>query len=64
MIVTPEQQQKVAPMFAKFQEYAPHFKGPITPEESVKSVTKVFENATPEKDGGAFVSHTGNDMWL
>ncbi|KAI1371318.1 NAD(P)-binding protein [Hypoxylon crocopeplum] len=51
-------------MGRKFAEYAPHLKGPITPEESVKMVTNVFNNATAEKDGGSFVSQFGNKQWL
>ena len=48
----------------KLQAYAPHFKGPITPEESVKAVRSVWEKATLEKDAGAFVSHLGNKQWV
>lgn len=62
--VTPEQLESIQPMLAKFQAYAPHWKGPITPEESIKAMISVYENATPEKDGGAFLSHYGNKMWL
>lgn len=49
---------------AKLQKYAPHFKGPITLEESVGAVRKVWENATVERDAGAFVSHWGNKQWV
>jgi NAD(P)-dependent dehydrogenase (short-subunit alcohol dehydrogenase family) len=51
-------------MGALFQEYAPHFKGPITPEESVEYCLKVIEGATAETHGGDFVSHFGNKQWL
>lgn len=44
--------------------YAPHFKGPITPQESVELQMKVIEAATVETMGGAFVSHFGNKQWL
>ncbi|RYP91057.1 hypothetical protein DL770_002830 [Monosporascus sp. CRB-9-2] len=62
----PEQKRKaVLEMFAKFAEIAPHFKGPITPEESVRSVMAVIENASVDRgDGGSFVSHFGNKQWL
>ncbi|RYP50201.1 hypothetical protein DL768_004222 [Monosporascus sp. mg162] len=62
----PEQKRKGAmAMVAKFAEVAPHFKGPITPEESVRSVLAVIENASVENgDGGSFVSHFGNKQWL
>jgi len=51
-------------MIGSFMAYAPHFRGPITPEESVTKVMEVVEKATVEKDGGAFVSHFGNKQWL
>jgi NAD(P)-dependent dehydrogenase (short-subunit alcohol dehydrogenase family) len=51
-------------MGAMFQEYAPDFKGPISPEQSVEMCLKVIEGATVESYGGAFVSHFGNKQWL
>lgn len=49
----------------KFIAYAPHFKGPITPEESVRMMMDVIEKASVENgDGGAFVSHFGNKQWI
>ncbi|KAL8790507.1 MAG: hypothetical protein Q9195_006338 [Heterodermia aff. obscurata] len=52
-------------MGAKFAGYAPHFKGPIQPDESVASMLKILENASIEKgDGGSFISHLGNKQWL
>jgi hypothetical protein len=42
---------------------APHFKGPITPEESVKKQLEVIYRWTVE-DTGAFVSHFGNKQWV
>ncbi|KAJ6541773.1 hypothetical protein B0H19DRAFT_1212873 [Mycena capillaripes] len=42
---------------------APHFKGPITPEESVRMQLEVINRWTVE-DTGAFVSHFGNKQWL
>lgn len=45
--------------------YAPGFKGPITPEESVQRMRSVLENASIENgSGGAFVSHYGNKQWV
>lgn len=49
---------------ALFKEYAPDFKGPITPEQSVEMCLKVIEDATVEMHGGGFVSHFGNKQWL
>lgn len=64
MIVTPEQLQKFGDMFQKFQQYEPTFKGFIAPEESIAAMRKVIDNATPEKEGGGFISHHGNKRWL
>ena len=49
----------------KLVTYAPHFKGPISPEESVRHVRSVWEKASIEGGfGGAFVSHLGNKQWV
>ncbi|KAG8164530.1 hypothetical protein KVR01_006448 [Diaporthe batatas] len=63
--LTEEQQKGLASMVASFQKYAPHFKGPLTPEESVKQVISVYEKASlANGDGGSFVSHFGTKQWL
>ncbi|KAF2033699.1 short-chain dehydrogenase [Setomelanomma holmii] len=62
--MTPEQQQGGMIMAGKFKAYAPEWNGFITPEESVREVLKTIENASLEKDAGAFVSHFGNKQWL
>ena len=55
----------VKAMIAQFQQYAPHFTGPITPKESVEMVLQVIEDKSVEHDdGGAFVSHKGTGQWL
>jgi hypothetical protein len=46
-----------------FRSYEPEFKGPITPEQSVKAQLKVIKNVSI-KDTGAFLSHLGNKRWL
>ena len=51
-------------MVEKFVKYAPHFKGPITPEESVKLMRETIINATVEKNGGDYISQHGDKMWL
>ncbi|GAP88448.1 putative short chain dehydrogenase [Rosellinia necatrix] len=62
---TPEQLQSAMGLMGKFQQYAPHFKGPARPEDAVKAVISVWEKASIENgDGGAFVSHYGNKQWL
>ncbi|KAJ7837343.1 hypothetical protein B0H14DRAFT_2362409 [Mycena olivaceomarginata] len=43
--------------------FAPDFKGPITPEESVKMQLEVINRWTM-KESGAFVSHFGNKQWI
>lgn len=64
-IVTEQEQQSFAAISAKFQQYAPHWKGPITPEESVKRIISVYEKASVANgDGGSFVSHLGTKQWL
>ncbi|KAI1412747.1 NAD(P)-binding protein [Hypoxylon sp. FL1857] len=63
--LSPKELQSLEKMGRKFAEYAPHFKGPITPEESVKLVINVINNASVERgDGGSFVSHFGNKQWI
>jgi NAD(P)-dependent dehydrogenase (short-subunit alcohol dehydrogenase family) len=63
--LTPHQLAGLQSLFGKFAQYAPHFKGPATPEEATRDVINVWENASIEKgDGGAFVSHLGSKQWL
>ena len=59
-----EDMQGAQAMGAAFATYAPHFTGPITPEQSVRMVDDVIDKATVETMGGAFVSHFGNKQWL
>ena len=47
-----------------FQDYAPNFQGPISPQQSVDMVLKVIDDASVEKNGGDYVSHYGNKQWL
>ncbi|KAI1360735.1 hypothetical protein F5Y08DRAFT_39932 [Xylaria arbuscula] len=62
---TPEQQARLEGMLTRFSKYAPDFKGPIPPAESVKAVLSVVENSSVEKgDGGRFLSHFGDKQWL
>lgn len=51
------------PIFKKLQALDPEFKGPITPEESVRLQLQVINGATV-KDTGKFVSQHGNKQWL
>ena len=50
-------------MSTKFAALYPEWRGPITPQESVTMMTKVFDTLTPA-DTGKFVSHKGNKEWL
>ncbi|KAJ6541814.1 hypothetical protein B0H19DRAFT_958375 [Mycena capillaripes] len=45
------------------KKWAPGFKGPISPEESVKMQLEVINRWTVEQSG-EFVSHFGNKQWL
>jgi hypothetical protein len=63
--VTEEQVEGYRQMVAAFQVYAPHFTGPISPEESAMAVLSVIDKASIEAgNGGSFVSHFGNKQWL
>lgn len=55
-----EESQAMSRSFAKV---APDFKGPITPEQSVKMQLEVLNRWTVENTG-AFVSHFGTKQWL
>ncbi len=46
-------------MLAKFKNYAPGFKGPITPEESIKAVQSVVNALASRTETGAFLSPPG-----
>ncbi|PLB49744.1 NAD(P)-binding protein [Aspergillus steynii IBT 23096] len=60
-----EQMKGLMRMLGSFKEYAPYIEGPATPEESVKDVLYVMDNASVEKGhGGSFLSHHGNKQWL
>lgn len=63
-LATPDELEKLMPMFGKFKELDPNFAGPITSEASVEMVMKVVYGATVEKDGGSFVSHHRDKNWL
>lgn len=63
--ITEEEKQKNGILFAKFVEYAPDLKRPMTPEESVRAVLSVVEKASIQGGyGGQFISHLGTKRWL
>ena len=55
--------QMYASMTEMFKGYAPDFKGPITPEESVNAQLKVIKEVGINETGN-FISHHGNRKWL
>jgi NAD(P)-dependent dehydrogenase (short-subunit alcohol dehydrogenase family) len=63
-VVTEKGMQGLVAMSGKFAAYAPHFKGPSSPDEAVRDVLSVIENATMEANGGKLVSHFGNQQYL
>lgn len=64
-LVSEKEQQAAGGMMGKFMEYAPHFTGPGTAENSIKDMLSVIEKASVEGgDGGTFVSEKGNKQWL
>ncbi|EXA32663.1 hypothetical protein FOVG_16167 [Fusarium oxysporum f. sp. pisi HDV247] len=63
--LTEEQKEKVTKLGSKFVNYAPRFRGPSTPVDSVKAVLKVINEAFFEKgSSGALVSMFGNKQWM
>ncbi|KAE9378252.1 putative short chain dehydrogenase [Stipitochalara longipes BDJ] len=63
-VVTEKDMQGLVAMSGKFAAYAPDFKGPASPDEAVRDVLSVIENATLEANGGKLVSHFGNQQYL
>ncbi|KAJ4347954.1 uncharacterized protein N0V89_009326 [Didymosphaeria variabile] len=62
---TPEQLQRLGAFFGELApKYAPDFRGPITPEESVSLMRPVIVEASLEGSAGDFISHFGNKQWL
>lgn len=63
-IAVPEDLPVILEMVAGLQKAVPAWNGqPITPEESVTKMLKVFSNLT-SKDNGAFMSTKGTKEWL
>jgi hypothetical protein len=47
------------------KSYEPKFRGPITPEQSVKAMVKVIRNQSLiQESSGTLISHLGNKRWL
>jgi len=60
---TPEQMELFQKLMAGNLKLNPNFKGPVTPEESVKLQLQVIDNVTIQ-DTGSFISHFGNKEWI
>jgi hypothetical protein len=63
MTATEEEMKNYQAMFESFKKLAPHWKGPLTPIESVELQAKVIDNMTIA-DSGKFLSHWGDKNWL
>jgi hypothetical protein len=60
-IVNDDETVRMQAFFGKIVGYAPHFKGPVSPEIGAKSIMKVIHAASLEKgDGGKHVSYWGS----
>ncbi|KAH6332151.1 short-chain dehydrogenase Sch2-like protein [Parastagonospora nodorum] len=56
--------EKMQGMFARLMQKYPEWKGPVTPEESVKRILEVVKKSKPEQSG-QFLSYWGNTTeWL
>ena len=57
--------EAVGVLAGQFAAYAPSFKRPLTPVESIGQMLKVLaEKIVENGGGGAFVSHLGTQQWL
>ena len=62
-VVTEEDVKQYTAVVEGFKKFAPHWKGPLMPLESVELQKKVIDGLTIE-DSGKFLSHWGNKEWL
>ncbi|PNP45065.1 hypothetical protein TGAMA5MH_03114 [Trichoderma gamsii] len=64
-IKTEEEGQLAMAMFGKFQQYSPTFQGPMSPENSARSVLALVNKATVDGGyAGVFLSHTESKPYL
>lgn len=62
--VTDDEKAKMQVMFARMMQKYPEWKGPVTPEESVRRILNVVKNSKVEQSG-QFLSYWGNTtQWL
>jgi NAD(P)-dependent dehydrogenase (short-subunit alcohol dehydrogenase family) len=63
--VDAEQGAKLQAIIAKFQAYAPNFKGAYEPVDSAKHMLSVLDKLSVENgDTGKYLSHLGTKRWL
>jgi hypothetical protein len=60
---TEEDIKSATMMVQSLQKRYPHFKGPLTPSESVKLQKQVIEKIGID-ESGQFLSHWGNKQWI
>jgi hypothetical protein len=63
LLATEQEIQQYTALIEGFKKKAPHWKGPLTPLESVGHQLKVIEGLGIE-DSGKFLSHWGDKNWL
>jgi hypothetical protein len=57
--VTEDEMARATALFGKFAGLREDFKGPSPASEAVQKVINVWENASVEKNSGAFLPSTG-----
>jgi len=63
-VSTSEHAERDAKLLITFRKAYPDLQGPITAEQSIGMMLGLFENLTPEKHNGEFLSQNGNKVWL
>lgn len=64
-VETEEEGKRAMAMFAKFKIYSPTFEGPLTKEDTVKSVLALVNKATVNSGyAGIFISHKEKTPYL
>jgi NAD(P)-dependent dehydrogenase (short-subunit alcohol dehydrogenase family) len=64
IVATWSEEEGEWPMIPMVRQMMPQWEGPLTPLQSAEAVLKVVKEFTAEKNGGAFVSHHGDQNWL
>jgi len=65
LVKTSPDDQHMAAMTEAMKPYEPRFRGPITPEQSIRAMVKVIGNQSLIRESsGTMISHLGNQRWL